>query len=98
MPRRWLGDGALGTMLLDSELRLGARATAVGAVGVAGEFYKLRRRELEDVLETHANSLQNLLALLGRPSLAACNVAVATTGDALADGASPHTDTEESLA
>lgn len=66
-------------------------------VGVAGELDALVRRQLEDLLEALANGEENLLALLGRSALAAGDVAITATGDALADGAGPDADTEEGL-
>ena len=83
---------------LDRHLSLGARAATVGTVGVAREFELLLRRELQDFLEALANLHEDLASLLGRTTLTASHIAIAATGDALANCAGPDTDTEECLA
>lgn len=78
-------------------LGLGSRAATVSTVGVARELDDLGVRQLQDLLELLADVREHLLALLGRPALAARNIAIATVGDALADSAGPGTDTVEAL-
>lgn len=68
------------------------------AIGVAREFENLGIGEFQDLLEAAANSHKDLLALLGGSALAASDIAVSATRNALSYCASPDTDTEESLA
>lgn len=83
---------------LNHHLRLRTRAAAMGTVGVARELEHLVGRQLEDVLEPTAKRRQDFLALLGRPALAASNVAIPAAGDVPACGAGPDADTVECLA
>lgn len=76
---------------LNGVLRLGASAAAVRTVRVARELHHIRLLQPEYVLEPPANSLKNVLALRG------CASAL-VTGDALAHGACPQTDTVEAFA
>lgn len=62
------------------------------------EFDLLSGRQLKDLLEPTSNRQQDTLALLRGAALATRNIAVATAGDALTNGASPDTNTEEALA
>lgn len=73
-------------------------ATAVSAVRVARELDDLAGGQAEDFLELGANVEEDLAALLGGAALAASHVPVAATRDALAYGASPDANAEESLA
>jgi hypothetical protein len=64
---------------------------------MARELDCFSSRELQDLLELLADIHENLLALLRGSALASCNITVAATRDALADGAGPHADTVETL-
>ena len=68
------------------------------AVRVAREFDELGTGKLQDLLELPADVQQDILAFLLGAALASSNVAVATAGDALADGTGPDTNTVEALA
>jgi hypothetical protein len=83
---------------LDRELGLGSCASAVSAVRVAGELDGFCSRQLQDLLELAADVQEDLSSLLHRSALSSGNIAIATVGDALADRASPDTDTVEALA
>lgn len=83
---------------LNSEFGLRTGATAVGGIGVTGELDRLVGRQLKNLLETLADLQQNVLALLDRAALTTGNVAIATVGNALANGAGPDSDAEESFA
>lgn len=76
---------------LNGILRLGPSAAAVRTVRMARELHHIRLLQSKHVLEPPANSLKNLLALRR------CASAL-VTGDALANGACPQTDTVEALA
>jgi hypothetical protein len=75
---------------LNHELGLGTGAARVSSIGVARELNRLVLLELESLLESLANLLECLLALLLCPALAAI------AGDGTADGAGPQTNTVES--
>lgn len=92
--RRPLGDGSA----LSRELGLGARASTVRGLRVAGELDKLVRGQVEDLLEALADVGEHLLSLLGRTALATRDIAVATARDAPSNRASPDADAEEGLA
>jgi hypothetical protein len=77
--------------LLNGVLGLGTGAAAVCAIGVTGELDDIRLLKTEYVLEPPTDRLQYLLTLGGCASSL-------VTGDALAHGASPQTDTVEALA
>jgi hypothetical protein len=64
---------------------------------VTRELNLLSSWQLEDLLEAASNRQENVLTLLGATSLSASNIAIASAGNALSDGASPDTNTEESL-
>lgn len=83
---------------LDCELGLGTGAAAVCRLGVTRELKNLVGWEPQDILEALANIHENCPALLRRATLASSNVTITTVGDGLAGGASPHTNTVESLA
>lgn len=68
------------------------------SLGVARELEQLVGGQLQDILDAAANGHENLLALLGSPALAAGHITVTTVGYALANSASPDTDTVECLA
>lgn len=78
-------------------LGLGSSTASVGAVGVAREFDLLIGRQLQDFLESSANSHENLLALVIAATLTAGNITVTASGNALSYSASPDTDSEECL-
>lgn len=82
---------------LNNVLGLGPCASRVSTVGVTRELNLLSRGQLKDLLEAASNRQENVLTLLGATSLSASNITLASTGDALSDGASPDTNTEESL-
>src|SRR5690348_6904263 len=90
---QWLGFCESPHPGLDHHLCLCACATAVGAVGMTRELEHLVGRQTEDTLEATANRHQDLLALLGRPALAAGDVTVPAAGNVSARGAGPDTDT-----
>jgi hypothetical protein len=69
----------------------------VCGIRVTREIDRLARWELEDILELATDVHQDLRALLNGSSLATSNVAISTTRNALADCASPETDTEEAF-
>jgi hypothetical protein len=54
--------------------------------------------QLEDLFELATNVHQDLLSLLRRSTLAARHITISSTGNTLANSASPDTDTEEALA
>ena len=83
---------------LGGELGLGTRATTMRSVRVSRELDNLLSRQLENLLEALANLKQDTLALLNRAALATSNIAIATVGNGLANGAGPDTNTEEGLA
>lgn len=66
-------------------------------VRVARELDIIGTRQLQDLLEFSANIQQDVSTLIHRSAFAACDVAVATARDALADSAGPDTDTIEAL-
>lgn len=70
----------------------------MSTVGVAGELDDLTSGQVEELLEASSDVDEDLTALLGGAALAAGDVAVATSGNALAYGASPDADAEEGLA
>lgn len=78
-------------------LSLGSRATSVGAVGVAREFDRLARGELENLLESASNVEKDILALLVGSALSTSNISISAARDALTNSTSPNTDTEESF-
>lgn len=82
---------------LNNVLRLGSCASGVSTVGVTRELNLLRSWQLEDLLEAASNRQKNFLTLLPAAALTTSNVTLSAAGNALSDGASPHTDTEESL-
>jgi hypothetical protein len=65
---------------------------------VARKLNLLVGGELEGILESPTNRQENVLTLLPASALSASNVSVASSGNALSDGASPDTDTVEALA
>ena len=85
-------------MHLDGELGLSTGASGVGAVGVSGELNDLVRWQHQNLLESAADVLKDLLSLLRRSALSSGNISLATSWNALSDGAGPDTDTVESLA
>ena len=83
---------------LDSVLGLGTAASTMSAIRVAGELDDLAGGQVEELLEAVANVDEHLTALLGGAALAAGNVAISASGNALSYGASPHANAEEGLA
>lgn len=70
----------------------------MGAVGVSGELNNLVWWQTQDLLESAADVLEDLLTLLKRSALSTSNVTVTATWNALANSAGPHTNTVEALA
>ena len=70
----------------------------MNTIGVARELEDHGCRKLHDLLEAAADGHQDVLALICGPALSSSNIAVSTTGNALAYGAGPDADTEEGLA
>ena len=69
----------------------------MGTVGVSRELNLLCRRQLENLLESAADRQENLLTLLTTAALTTSNIAFTSAGDALSDGTSPDTNSEEGL-
>lgn len=76
---------------LNGVLGLGTGTATVCAVGVTGEFDHVGFLQTEDILEPPTDRLQDILALRRRAS-------GLITGNALAHGASPQTNTVKALA
>lgn len=83
---------------LHNHFGLGSCAAAVLCVKMTGELELFVGRKLQDSLEALANSHQDVASLLRGAALAAGSVTIAAAGNGLANGAGPHTDTEEGLA
>ena len=83
---------------LDRVLGFGARAATMCTIRMTREINRFTGRQLENLLKLATNVHQDILALLRRSSLATGNIAISATGNALADCASPDTDTVKALA
>lgn len=70
----------------------------MGAVGVSGELDNLVCWQTQDLLESAADVLEDVLTLLKRSALSSGNIALTTTWDALANSAGPNTNTVKALA
>ena len=82
---------------LNNVLGLGSRATGVCTVSMTGELNLLACRELQDFLESSANSHKNILALVVAAALTTSNVTVTTSGNALSYSACPNADSVKGL-
>lgn len=81
------------TRPLNAIFSLGASAATVCAVGMARKLNDIRLLQTQNLLETTSDILQHLFTLCSGASLGAL-----VTGQTLANGTSPETDTIESLA
>jgi hypothetical protein len=81
------------TVRLNSELGLGSGAAAVRTICVTRELHGIGVLQLQNLLEPSSDRQESLPALFGGPTLS-----VLVPRDALANGASPKTNSVERLA